>query len=76
MIVQILNPTAELLIPIRIPTKEAIAQIETHSVSEQTKASAHYNLKSYKSFFASYPSVYFGLSLQLTYFLFYLYFSI
>ena len=34
---QIFNPTAELGIPTGIPTKEAKAEMETHSVTVETK---------------------------------------
>ena len=36
-IAQMFNPTAELLIPIGIPTKEAKAEIEIHPVIVDTK---------------------------------------
>ena len=39
VITQIFNPTVELLIPIGIPTKEARADMETHSVTVEIKAS-------------------------------------
>ena len=34
---QIFNPSAELVIPIKIPTKEAKAEIETHPVIVEPK---------------------------------------
>ena len=36
VITQIFNPIAELVIPIRIPTKEAKAEMETHPVNVET----------------------------------------
>ena len=36
-IAQIFNPIAELVIPIRIPTKEAKAEMETHLVIVEPK---------------------------------------
>ena len=46
--------------PIGTPTKEAKAEIETHPVTTEAKTSdIQYNLKSYKTFCASYSSIYF-----------------
>ena len=39
VITQIFNPTVELVIPIGIPTKEARADMETHSVTVEIKTS-------------------------------------
>ena len=39
VIMQIFNPIAELVIPIEIPTKEAKAKMETHSVTVEIKVS-------------------------------------
>ena len=39
VVTQIFNPVAELVIPIRIPTKEAKAEMETHSVIAEIKIS-------------------------------------
>ena len=36
-IAQIFNPVAELVIPIRIPTKQAKAEMKTHSVIVEAK---------------------------------------
>ena len=36
-ITQTVNPTAKLVIPIRIPTKEAKEEIETHPVTSEAK---------------------------------------
>ena len=36
VITQICNPIAELVIPIRIPTKETKAEVETHPVNVET----------------------------------------
>ena len=38
-IAQTFNSTAELAVPIRIPTKEAKAEIETHPVTAEAKIS-------------------------------------
>ena len=35
---QIFNPTAELVIPTGMPTKEAKAEMETHPVTPETKS--------------------------------------
>ena len=37
---QIFNPTAEFIIPIRIPSKEAKAEMETHPLTAEIKISA------------------------------------
>ena len=39
VVTQIFNPVAELVIPIGIPTKEAKAEMETHSVIAEIKIS-------------------------------------
>ena len=39
VIAQIFHPTAELVIPIRIPNKETKAEIETHPVTREAKIS-------------------------------------
>ena len=51
VITQIFNPTAELLIPTRIPTKEGKSEMETHPVTPQTKkVNFQYNSKPTKLF--------------------------
>ena len=65
VITQIFNPTAELLIPTRIPTKEAKSEMETHPVTLQTKKiNFQYNSKPNKTFYAFYSSIHFGLFFQ------------
>ena len=50
-IAQLLNPTAEIVIPIRIPAKKAKAEIEKHPVNAEAKTKkCLYNLESYKAF--------------------------
>ena len=39
IIAQIFNPIPELIIPIRIPTKEAKAEMETHPITVETDIS-------------------------------------
>ena len=49
VIAQMFNPTAELVMPIRIPTKESKAEIETHPVTpeaENPELSVQYILRS------------------------------
>ena len=41
IIAQIFNPAAELKMPIETPTKEAIAETETHPVTPEVKISKH-----------------------------------
>ena len=50
VIAQISNPIAEFIIPIGIPTKEAKAEIEIHSVIVERKKeeSVKYNLELYR----------------------------
>ena len=51
VIAQIFNPTAELVIPIWVPTKEAKGEMETHPVIlEITKVSGQYNSELYNFF--------------------------
>ena len=44
-IAQIFNPIAELVIPIGIPSKEAKAEIEIHSVTTKAKKNVQCNLE-------------------------------
>ena len=68
-ITQIFNTISELVVLIRIPTKEAKPEIETHPVSDQ------YSSKLYKPFYASYSLISFDSFRQLNNFLFHLFFS-
>ena len=63
VVAQISSPTAELEIPIRIPSKDAKAEIKTHLVISKAKISAQYDLESYKPFCANYSSIDFSLFL-------------
>ena len=66
-IAQIINPIAELVMLIRIPSKEAKAEIEIHPVIVEAKIikCSIYNLELYKPLCAFYSSIYFTLLLQL-----------
>ena len=70
------HPTAELTMPVGIPTKEAKAEIETHPVTAKMKISAQCNSKPYKTFLYFLLINSFWLFLQRNNFLFHLYFSV
>ena len=59
IIAQVFNPAEELVMSIEIQTKEVTAEIETHPVTAEANVSVQYNLKSYKSFCASYSSIHY-----------------
>ena len=76
-IAQIFNPTAELVIPIKIPSKEEKEDVEIHIVIVEAKIrKCSINLELYKAFCAFYSSIHFTLFPQENNFLFHLYFSI
>ena len=62
VIAKLSNPVAELLIPIRIPTKEAKAETERHTVTVETKLSKCF--KNPQFVYAFYSLIQFGLFLQ------------
>ena len=65
VIPRIFSPTAELVIPIGISSKEANAKNRKHQVTTKVKIiSVQYNLKPYQPCCASYSSIHFGLFLQ------------
>ena len=65
VIAQVFNQTAELAMPIGIPTKETKAEIESHPVTKKLKkVSVQYKLTLHKPFCASCSSTHFGLFLQ------------
>ena len=56
---------AELVIPMRTPSKKAKAEIEIYSVATEAKTrKVQYNLQLYKPFYGYYLSVHFALLLQ------------
>ena len=72
---QIFNPTAELVVPLGIPTNKAKAEMETHPVMcKLQQTSGQYNSKLHKCFHASYSLMHFNLFIQLNDFLFHLFF--
>ena len=76
VITQIFNPTAELAIPIGMPTKEAEVEMEMHPVIVEIKISAQYNSKLSKLFYVSYSLINFDWFPQFNNFLFNLQFPV
>ena len=61
VITQIFNPIAEVVIPIRTPTKEAKAEMETHPVIAVVKIrKCSYNLELHKGFCSFYSVIHFN----------------